>query len=128
MSHKTIISTSDAPQAIGTYSQAVVANGLVFCSGQIPLNASGELIEGDLTQQIQQVFNNLKAVAHAAGTDLNNAVKLTVYLTDMADFPMVNEVMAQFFDEPYPARAAVAVKTLPKNVTVEVDAILQLAE
>lgn len=126
MSHKTAISTPLAPQAIGTYSQAIKTRDLLFCSGQIPLDASGNLVEGPLEDQITQIFNNLQAVAEAAGTNLNNAIKLTVFLTNMDDFAMVNHVMAKFFTEPYPARAAVAVKSLPKAVTVEVDAIIQV--
>ena len=119
------IHTDSAPAAIGTYSQAVRAGGAVYLSGQIPLDpATMELAEGDIGAQIRQVFDNLAAVAEAAGGDLGNIVKLTVYLTDLGHFPRVNEIMAQYFQEPYPARAAVGVTALPKAAAVEMDAIL----
>ena len=122
-----IVSTADAPSAIGTYSQAVAAGDTVYLSGQIPLDpATMELVEG-VPAQIRQVFDNLSAVARAAGGDLGDMVKLTIYLTDLADFPTVNEVMAEYFDEPYPARAAIGVSALPKGADVEMDAILVLA-
>ena len=122
-----IITTDQAPQAIGTYSQAVKVNSTVYLSGQIPLvPASMEVVEGDMRKQISQVFNNLQAVAQAAGGSLNKFVKLNIFLTDISHFPLVNEVMAEFFTEPYPARAAVGVASLPKNVSVEMDAIMEL--
>ena len=122
-----IIQTQYAPAAIGTYSQAVRAGKLVFVSGQIPLvPETGEVVEGDTENQIHQVFNNLAAVAAAAGGSLDHAVKLTIYLTDLSVFPKVNEIMAAYFQEPYPARAAVEVSALPKGVSVEADAILSI--
>lgn len=125
---KTPIQTDRAPAAIGTYSQAVESGGLVFLSGQIPLDPAGmELVAGDMRAQIVRVFDNLKAVAAAAGCGLDDCLKLTVYLTDLAHFPLVNEVMAEYFSEPYPARAAVGVAALPKGAAVEMDAILQRA-
>ena len=123
---KTPIQTDRAPAAIGTYSQAVESGGLVFLSGQIPLDPAGmELVAGDMRAQIVRVFDNLKAVAAAAGCGLDDCLKLTVYLTDLAHFPLVNEVMAEYFSEPYPARAAVGVAALPKGAAVEMDAVLQ---
>ena len=122
---KTIIKTTKAPQAIGTYSQAVKVNDTVFLSGQIPLiPETMQVVEGDISVQIKQVFENLQAVAEAAGGDFFDIVKLTVYLTDLADFPIVNEIMSQYFSEPYPARAVVGVTELPKGVKVEIDAIM----
>lgn len=125
---KTPIRTDRAPAAIGTYSQAVESGGLVFLSGQIPLDpGSMELAAGGMRAQIVCVFDNLKAVAAAAGCGLDDCLKLTVYLTDLAHFPLVNEVMAEYFSEPYPARAAVGVAALPKGAAVEMDAVLQRA-
>ena len=122
---KNIISTDKAPQAIGTYSQAVKHQGLVFISGQIPLDpASMEVVEGGIEAQIRRVFDNLSAVCAAAGGSLDDIVKLGVFLTNMNDFPQVNSIMGQYFTEPYPARAAVEVSALPKGVNVEMDAIL----
>ena len=122
---KKIISTAKAPQAIGTYSQAVEHNGLVFLSGQIPLDPeSMEVVSGGIEAQIRQVFENLSAVCLAAGGSLDDIVKLNVFLTDMGDFPHVNSIMGQYFSEPYPARAAIEVSALPKGVNVEMDAIL----
>jgi reactive intermediate/imine deaminase len=122
-----IIHTERAPQAIGTYSQAVRAGDTVYLSGQIPLvPQTMEPVEGDVGAQIRQVFENLSAVAQAAGGSLSQVVKLTVYLTDLAYFPRVNEIMADYFQAPYPARAAVGVAALPKGVTVEMDAIMVL--
>ena len=122
---KLIIHTDHAPQAIGTYSQAVNHNGLVFVSGQIPLDpASMEMVPGGIEAQITQVFDNLSAVCDAAGGSLNDILKLTVYLTDMGDFPQVNAIMEQYFEAPFPARAAVGVAALPKGAEVEMDAIL----
>lgn len=122
---KKIISTAKAPQAIGTYSQAVEHNGLVFLSGQIPLDPeSMEVVSGGIEAQIRQVFENLSAVCVAAGGSLDDIVKLSVFLTNMGDFPHVNSIMEQYFSEPYPARAAIEVSALPKGVNVEMDAIL----
>ena len=118
------IATSSAPGAIGTYSQAVRAGDTVYLSGQIPLDPeSMELVTGT-REQIHQVFRNLRAVATAAGGDFADLVKLNVYLTDLADFPIVNEVMAEYFDEPYPARAAIGVASLPLGAAVEMEGIL----
>jgi len=125
---RTIIKTDAAPQAIGTYSQAVRDGDTVYLSGQIPLVAETmEIVEGDMAVQVRRVFDNLKAVAEAAGGSLADAAKLTVYLTDLNHFPVVNEIMAEYFDEPYPARAAVGVAALPKGATVEIDAILTIS-
>lgn len=122
---KKIVSTTKAPQAIGTYSQAVEHKGLVFLSGQIPLDPeSMKVVPGGIEAQITQVFENLSAVCIAAGGTLDNIVKLSVFLTNMGDFPHVNNIMGQFFSEPYPARAAIEVSALPKGVNVEMDAIL----
>jgi reactive intermediate/imine deaminase len=124
-----IIHTQDAPQAIGTYSQAVQVGHTVYLSGQIPLNAATmTLCEGDMAAQIHQVFANLRAVAQAAGGDLQDIVKLNIFLTDLSHFPLVNEIMAQYFQQPYPARAAVGVAALPKGAAVEMDAIMVMAE
>jgi len=122
-----IISTDQAPQAIGTYSQAVKVNSTVYLSGQIPLvPASMEVVEGDMRKQISQVFDNLQAVTKAAGGSLDKLVKVNIFLTDLNHFPLVNEVMAEYFSEPYPARAAVGVASLPKGVAVEMDAVMEL--
>lgn len=122
---KQTIHTDKAPQAIGTYSQAVKHQGLVFISGQIPLDPKNmEMVTGGIEAQIQQVFENLSAICTAAGGSLDDIVKLTIFLTDLGAFPQVNEIMGQYFKEPYPARAAVEVSALPKNVDVEMDAIL----
>jgi reactive intermediate/imine deaminase len=124
---KEIIQTKQAPQAIGTYSQAVKVDHTVYLSGQIPLvPETMAIIEGDISDQITQVFDNLKAVAEAAGGDLADIVKLNVFLTDLSNFPLVNEIMGHYFQEPYPARAAVGVAALPKDVAVEMDAIMFL--
>jgi reactive intermediate/imine deaminase len=124
---RTIISTAGAPKAIGTYSQAVKVGDTVYLAGQIPLvPQTMELEEGDIRAQIRRVFDNLSAVAQAAGGSLQDTVKLNVYLTDLTNFPIVNEVMAQYFKEPYPARAAVGVAALPRGVPVEMDAVLVL--
>ena len=124
---KQTIHSDNAPAAIGTYSQAVKVGQFVFLSGQIPLvPATMEVAEGDFKARAQQVFENLKAVAEAAGGSLNDAVKLTIFLTDLDNFAVVNEVMAEYCEEPYPARAAVEVAALPKGVDVEADAILSL--
>jgi len=124
---KKVIHTNDAPAAIGTYSQAIETNGLVFLSGQIPLDpATMELIEGDFETRARQVFSNLRAVTEAAGSDLNHIVKLTIYLTDLDNFAAVNGVMAEYFDEPFPARAALGVASLPKGTDIEAEAVLAL--
>jgi reactive intermediate/imine deaminase len=126
---RSIISTDKAPQAIGTYSQAVKIDNTVYLSGQIPLVPNTmELVEGDMRMQITQVFNNLTAVAEASGGSLADVAKLNIYLTDLSHFPLVNEVMSEFFSEPYPARAAVGVAELPKASLVEMDAVLVLSE
>ncbi len=122
-----IVSTDSAPEAIGTYSQAIRTGDTVFLSGQIPLiPETMALVEGDIRDQIHQVFRNLTAVAEAAGGSLADTVKLNVYLTDLSHFPVVNEVMAEYFQQPYPARAAVGVAALPKGAEVEMDAIMVL--
>ncbi len=122
---KEIISTDKAPQAIGTYSQAVKVGSTVYLSGQIPLvPETMEMIEGDVKQQIHRVFQNLQAVVNAAGGDLADIVKLNVFLTDLSNFPQVNEVMAEYFQQPYPARAAIGVAALPKDAGVEMDAVM----
>jgi len=126
---KTIIETNKAPQAIGTYSQAVKVNDTVYLSGQIPLlPETMEIVEGDISVQIRQVFNNLKAVAEAAGGNFFDIVKLNVYLTDLSHFPVVNEIMSQYFEKPYPARAAVGVAALPKGVAIEIDGVMIIRE
>ena len=118
------IATPDAPSALGTYSQAIRAGDTVYLSGQVPLVAETmELVTGT-REQIHQVFRNLRAVARAAGGDFGDVVKLNIYLTDLGDFALVNEVMAEYFDEPYPARAAVGVASLPKDARVEIEGVL----
>ena len=122
---RTIIQTDSAPEAIGTYSQAVRVGDTVYLSGQIPLIPDTmELVSGDMGAQIKQVFENLKAVAEASGGSLADIVKLNIFLTDLSHFALVNEVMAKYFNQPYPARAAVGVASLPKGVPVEMDAIM----
>jgi reactive intermediate/imine deaminase len=122
-----IISTPDAPAAIGTYSQAVRVGNTVYLSGQIPLDpATMQLVSGDIDAEIRRVFDNLVAVAKAAGGSLNDAVKVTVFLTDLAHFGRVNEIMATYFQQPYPARAAVGVAALPRGARVEMECILSL--
>jgi len=124
---KEIISTPKAPAAIGTYSQAMKVGNTVWCSGQIPLDpATGTLVSGDIDLEIARVFDNLAAVATAAGGTLDNAVKVNVYLTDLAHFARVNEAMTRYFREPYPARAAVQVAALPRGARVEVECVLSL--
>ena len=124
---KSIISTPRAPKAIGTYSQAVRVGDTVYLAGQIPLvPETMELEAGDVDACIRRVFDNLKAVAEAAGGSLGDVVKLNVYLTDLGHFPLVNQVMAEYFAEPYPARAAVGVAALPKGAAVEMDAVMVL--
>jgi reactive intermediate/imine deaminase len=123
---RTIISTPNAPDALGTYSQAVNVNGTIYLSGQVGLEPETmELVNGT-REQIDRVFKNLRAVAEAAGGDLSCVVKLTVYLTDLGNFPVVNEVMGEYFGEPYPARAAVGIAALPKGAEVEIEGIMVL--
>jgi len=120
-----VIHTEQAPKAIGTYSQAVKINDTVYLSGQIPLvPETMELVDGDIKVQIQRVFDNLKAVANAAGGEFKDIVKLNIFLTDLTHFPVVNETMAEYFVEPYPARAAIGVASLPKGAEVEMDAVM----
>ena len=121
------VHSDSAPAAIGPYSQAIKAGPLVFLSGQIPLDPkSMEIVSDDIAAQTHQVFKNLIAVADAAGGNLSNAVKLTIYLTDLGDFAVVNEIMAGYFSEPYPARATIQVSALPKGSKIEIDAVLAL--
>jgi reactive intermediate/imine deaminase len=125
---KRIIQTDRAPQAIGAYSQAVRTGQTVYLSGQIPLDpAAMTLAEGGMDVQIRRAFDNLKAVAEAAGGSLNDFVKLNVYLTDLSHFALVNEIMASYFEQPYPARAAVGVASLPRGAAIEMDAVMVLA-
>lgn len=124
---KEIIQTDHAPQAIGTYSQAVKVGDTVYLSGQIPLiPQTAELVGGEMEGQIRRVFDNLAAVAEAAGGSLADVVKLNIFLTDLDHFPLVNQVMAEYFSEPYPARAAIGVASLPKGAGVEMDAVMVL--
>lgn len=124
---KTIINTNKAPQAIGTYSQAVKVNNTVYLSGQIPLvPETMEMVEGDIEAQIRRVFENLTAVCESAGGSLQDIAKLNIFLTDLGNFATVNKVMAEYFEQPYPARAAIGVSQLPKNADVEMDGILEL--
>ena len=126
---KEIISTERAPQAIGTYSQGVKVGHTVYLSGQIPLvPGTMALVDGDMEAQIRRVLDNLSAVAEAAGGTLADVVKLNVFLTDLSHFPLVNQVMAAYFSEPYPARAAIGVAALPKGAEVEMDAVLVLSD
>ena len=123
-----IIQTPLAPKAIGPYSQAVRVGDTVYISGQIPLDpASGQLVSGDIEAEIRRAFDNISAIAQAAGGSLASAVKLSVFLTDLAHFPKVNDIMATYFSEPYPARAAIGVAALPRGARVEVECILSLA-
>lgn len=122
-----IINTDKAPQAIGTYSQAVKTGNTVYLSGQIPLvPETMELVEGNIEKQIRRVFDNLSAVANAAGGSLQDIAKLNVFLTDLSHFPIVNQIMSEYFSEPYPARAAIGVAELPKAAVVEMDAVMEL--
>jgi reactive intermediate/imine deaminase len=122
---KKIISTADAPAAIGTYSQAVQVGNTLWVSGQIPLDpATKELVSGGMDAQIRQVFKNLKAIVTAAGASFDDVVKATVFLTDLSNFALVNKIMAEYFHEPYPARAAVGVASLPRGAQVEVECIV----
>ena len=122
------VNTSSAPAAIGPYSQGVIACNLLFVSGQIPINpADGSLVSDSLESQANQVFENLRAIIQEAGTSFEHVLKLTIYLTDLENFAAVNKVMENYFNEPYPARATVEVSRLPKDVEVEIDAIVELA-
>jgi reactive intermediate/imine deaminase len=124
---KSIISTDQAPSAIGTYSQAVKVNNTVYLSGQIPLiPETMEVVAGDFADQAEQVFKNLVAVCEAAGGEINNMVKVNIFLTDLSNFATVNEVMSRYFSQPYPARAAVQVSRLPKDVAIEIDGVMEL--
>ena len=124
-----IISTDRAPGAIGTYSQAVKTRDTVYISGQIPLDPKTmEVVDGDIEAMIRRVFDSLKAICEASGGGLSDIVKLNIYLTDLANFPVVNEVMSEYFQVPYPARAAVGVSALPKGVQVEMDAVMSLGD
>jgi reactive intermediate/imine deaminase len=125
VTNKAVIHTDKAPAAIGTYSQAVKVNNTVYLSGQIPLiPETMELVEGDISVQIRQVFDNLSEVCAASGGDLSNIVKLNIFLTDLSNFAVVNQVMGEYFQQPYPARAAIGVSELPKGAQVEMDGIL----
>ena len=125
MPNRAFIHTDSAPAAIGTYSQAVKINNTVYLSGQIPLDPQTmELASDEISGQVSQVFRNLAAVCAASGGDLSNIVKLNIFLTDLSHFPIVNEIMGQYFNEPYPARAAIGVRALPKGSQVEMDGIL----
>jgi reactive intermediate/imine deaminase len=129
MANKQIIRTQNAPSAIGAYSQAVRTGNTVYISGQIPLDPSTmEVVEGGFEAEARRVFENLKGVAEASGGSLNDVVRATIYMLDLSHFAMVNEIMAEYFDEPYPARAAVGVAQLPKGVAIEMDAILDLSD
>jgi reactive intermediate/imine deaminase len=122
-----VINTDGAPSAIGTYSQAVRSGDTLYISGQIPLDpATMEIVEGDMDAMIRRVFDSLKAITEAANGTLDQVVRVTIYLTDLNHFPLVNQIMAEYFDTPYPARAAVGVAALPKGVPVEMDAIVDL--
>lgn len=127
MAEKTIIATDKAPQAIGTYSQAVKVGNTVYLSGQIPLVPSTmTMVSDDFSAQVVQVFENLTAVCEAAGGTMNDIVKLNIFLTDLSHFATVNEIMSRYFQQPYPARAAIGVKELPKGSLVEMDGIMEL--
>lgn len=124
---RTIISTPHAPQAVGTYSQAVKCGSTLYVSGQIALDpTTGELEKGNMDAQIRRVFENLKAIVTAAGADFSQVAKLNVFLTDLAHFALLNQIMAEYFKEPYPARAAIQVAALPKGATVEMDCVVEL--
>jgi reactive intermediate/imine deaminase len=124
---RTIIHTENAPAAIGTYSQAVRVGSTIYLSGQTPLDPKTmELVAGDFEAQTRQVFENLRAVATAAGATLNHAVRVAIYVTDLGNFPIVNKVMAEYFQQPYPARSTIGVASLPRGAAVEIDCILEL--
>lgn len=125
MTNKAVIQTEQAPAAIGTYSQAIKVNNTVYLSGQIPLDpATMQLVEGDMRAQVARVFENLAAVCEAAGGSLKDIVKLNIFLTDLSHFALVNEVMATYFTQPYPARAAIGVASLPRGAQVEMDGVM----
>lgn len=124
---KTIINTDNAPSAIGTYSQAVKVNDTVYLSGQIPLVPSTmEVIEGGFAEQTKQVFENLSAVCEAAGGTINDMVKVNIFMIDLGNFAIVNEIMSQYFEQPYPARAAIQISKLPKDVEIEIDGVMEI--
>ena len=124
---RTIISTPFAPKAVGTYSQAVRSGNTVYVSGQIPLDpASGNLVQGPMDAQIRRVFDNLKAIVAAADADFSKVAKLNVFLTDLSHFALLNQIMAEYFQEPFPARAAIQVAALPKGAVVEMDCVVEL--
>lgn len=126
---KSVIYTDQAPQAIGTYSQAIKSGTTVYLSGQIPLVAATmEMVSEDFTEQAQQVFKNVQAVCEAAGGTTNDLAKVNIYLTDLSNFATVNEIMSQYFKQPYPARAAIGVRALPKGAQIEIDGVLELPE
>ena len=123
------VTTHNAPTAIGPYSQGIIAGGLLFASGQIPLDpATGTIVSGGIEAQAHQAFTNVKNLVEAAGTTMSAVLKVTVFMADMADFAAVNAIYAQYFTEPYPARSAVAVKSLPKGALIEVEVIARMAE
>lgn len=124
---KFVVASAHAPQAIGTYSQAIRVGATVYLSGQIPLNASGQLVVGDIEAEVRQVFDNLKAVAEAAGGSLADLVRICVYLMDFSHFAKLNEVMAEYVPQPYPARSTIQVAGLPRGARVEIDAVMVLA-
>ena len=125
---RTSVFTDQAPKAIGPYSQAVRAGNTVYLSGQIPLDPkTGELVKGDIASETRRVFDNLKAVSEAAGGRLQDVARVTIFLTDLGDFAKVNEVMAEYFKEPYPARATIGVAALPRGARVEIDAVMVVA-
>ena len=127
--NKSIVQTDQAPEAIGTYSQAVKIGDTVYLSGQIPLvPETMQLVEGDIAKQVERVFDNLSAVCEAAGGSLQDIVKLNIFLTDLGNFATVNEIMARYFNKPYPARAAIGVASLPKNANVEMDGIMVVSK
>jgi len=124
---KQVIHTNKAPQPIGCYSQAIQVGNLVFLSGQIPLDPQmGNVVQSDFAAQVHQVFKNMRAVAEAASGSLNSIAKLTIFLTDLSVFNIVNEIMAEYFEKPYPARSTIAVAALPKNVPIEIEALMVL--
>jgi reactive intermediate/imine deaminase len=124
---RTIVSTPFAPKAVGTYSQAVRCGSTVYVSGQIPLDpASGNLVQGPMDAQIRRVFDNLKAIVTAADADFSKVAKLNVFLTDLSHFALLNQIMAEYFQEPFPARAAIQVAALPKGAAVEMDCVVEL--
>lgn len=124
---KTIINTNDAPSAIGTYSQAVKVGNTVYLSGQIPLDPTTmEVVGNNFAEQAEQVFKNLVAVCQAAGGEINDMVKVNIFMTDLANFATVNDIMSKYFTQPYPARAAIGVAQLPKGVDIEIDGIMEL--